>query len=247
MELDVIILSHCANEACFRVNNACIESLINSENKITFNILIIESFPGFSTKGFTYAFPNVTVITPLEQFNFNRFLNIGLSRSKNEWVLFSNNDVLFHESWLTEILNVRKKHPQIRSFCPFDRNSAYLAWKDFNQKPFHLGYEVPVEFVGWCFLTERDIFNQLGEFDEQFDLYFQDNDFALTLKKHSILHAMVPASFVEHIGGYTTGNPDASHTAKYAEDKNKFLKKWKKSKPGSIKHRLITILNKLKN
>ncbi len=38
---------------------------------------------------------------------------------------------------------------------------------------------------------------------------------------------MVPSSYGEHKGGFTTKNYDASGTPKYAEDKAKFKRKWK--------------------
>jgi len=71
------------------------------------------------------------------------------------------------------------------------------------------------------------VFQQVGKFDEQYDLYFGDNDFARTLKHSPIIHAMVPSSWVEHYGGYTTKNYDASGTVQYAADMEKYKKKWR--------------------
>lgn len=243
MTADVIILSKCINVEDFALNSNCIKSLITSEPNFSFNIKIIESNSYFNAKEFFYNFPHVEVIMPNESFNFNRFLNIGLNLSSEDLIIFSNNDVIFHKNWLTEILKVKQKNKQIQSFCPFDQTSPYLSWKKFNQKTCHIGYRVPIEFVGWCFITERSVFDKTGKFDEQFDLYFQDNDFALTLKKNSILHAMVPYSFVEHIGGYTTKNYDASKTIKYAEDKIKFTKKWKQPYIERFKNKLTSLFS----
>lgn len=228
MIVDVVMLSKCTDEDSFALNNRSIESLLNSESDIFFNIFLIEDNRDFSKLGFCYPYSNITVICPGTPFNFNHFLNVGLLNSKEQWIVFSNNDVIFHKNWLSEIYKVRSENEQIQSFCPFDRTSPFLKLEGYNHKPYYIGYRVPIEFVGWCFITERSIFDKIGKFDETFDMYFQDNDFALTLKKNSILHAMVPASFVEHLGGYTTKVSDASITPKYAADKDKFLKKWKK-------------------
>jgi GT2 family glycosyltransferase len=88
------------------------------------------------------------------------------------------------------------------------------------------------------------VFEKVGRFDEQFDLYFGDNDFALTLKKNSIVHAMVPSSFVEHKGGYTTKNYDASGTPQYDEDKARFTKKWKEPFMVSFGKRVIRFVTR---
>jgi GT2 family glycosyltransferase len=242
MIVDVVILSNCNHQDYFNVNTECIRSLIASENNFSFNIFVIESNSNFNKLGFTYQFPNVRVIIPNEPFNFNLFLNIGLSETTNQWILLSNNDVRFHRDWLHEILKIKKQHAHIQSFCPFDRNSPYLSWEKYSKKTHHVGYRVPIEFVGWCSLMERTVFDKIGKLDEQFDLYFQDNDFALTLKKHGIVHAMVPHSFVEHIGGYTTKNHDASGTSKYAYDKAKLLKKW--GKPSRI-NKLLSYIKRM--
>jgi len=226
LKIDVLILSRCLNADDFKINTTCIDSLVASEETISFTVFIIESNPDFNTLGFSYDRSNVTVIIPRESFNFNRFLNIGLSHATSPWIVFANNDLIFHKGWLTEIFKVKEQNNAIQSFCPFDHKSPYLSIEKFKHKPYHIGYRVPVEFVGWCNVLERSVFEKTGKLDEQFDLYFQDNDFAFTLKKHNILHAMVPTSFVEHLGGYTTKNHDASHTLKYAEDKKKFVRKW---------------------
>jgi GT2 family glycosyltransferase len=231
---EIIILSCCRDKSFFDLNVNCISSLIASEENVSFSINLIESNPDWEALGLSYDFTNVKLIQPRELFHYNKFFNIGLNSIHHDLVIFSNNDVIFHKGWLSEILKIKTLHPTIRSFCPFDRTSPYLKWEKFNKKPYHLGYRVPVEFVGWCFVVERSVFDITGPFDENFDLYFQDNDFAMTLKKHEILHAMVPTSFVQHIGGFTTGIADASKTKKYLQDRNKFYAKWGSSSGKSI-------------
>ncbi len=226
--VDVVILSRCTSKQDFDVNNACLESLFASESQFSFNVIIVESNSRFEELGLSYDMPGgITITIPDLPFNFNRFLNIGLDLAKNDWVVFSNNDVVFQAGWLSEIFKVKKNNPAIQSFCPFDRTSTYLSLGRFNHKPFHVGYRVAIEFVGWCFVVQRPVFDKVGKFDEQFELYFGDNDFALRLKHHSIIHAMVPSSYVEHKGGYSTGIYDASGTPKYNEDKIRFSRKWK--------------------
>ena len=241
MTVDVIILSNCKDEQYYTANNNCLNSLLHSEKDILFNIIVIESNPDFYEIALSYRLPNVTVVIPEQPFNLNRYLNIGLTLTKEPWIVFTNNDVIFHKGWLSEMFKVRELNPSIQSFCPFDHTSPYLSNQEFSNQPYHTGYRVPIEFVGWCFVAERSLFDKTGRFDETFDLYFQDNDFASTLEKHSIVHAMVPASNVERIGGYTTKTKDASQTVKYALDKEKFSRKWQKPFWGSHR-RLITWL-----
>ena len=224
--VDVVILSLCKDKSFFELNVNCISSLISSETEIRFEIHLIESNSRWKTLGFEYPFKNVHVHERSDPFHYNKFLNFGVTKAQHDYIVFSNNDVIFHKNWLSEILKVRYDDPSIRSFCPFDHESKYLKWEKFKNGRYQLGYRVPVEFVGWCFVVERSVFDETGPFDERFDLYFQDNDFARTLKKHHIPHALVPTSNVHHLGGATTGVADASKTMKYIIDKAKYMYKW---------------------
>jgi GT2 family glycosyltransferase len=226
MKIDVVILSFCRDVGFFTLTQNCIESLLNSESNFEFIITIVESNANWNTMGFEYKFPNVKVMVPEEDFNFNRFLNIGIKAGNSDLVILANNDLIFHKNWLTEIVSIKDRQSEIKSLCPFDRNSIYLKWEKFKSHKYIIGYQVPIHFVGWCVAIERSVLERVGYLDEMFDLYFQDNDFARTLKKHKVLHALATHSFVEHLGGKTTGIIDASKTEKYQADKNRFESKW---------------------
>lgn len=234
LPVGVIILSACRDESFYQLNLRCIESLISSEPQTAFEIIIIETSANWTIQRFPYGnYINVRVIHDTGPFNYNRCLNVGLQSISSPIVLFSNNDVVYHPGWLSEIKKIKHQYPLIQSFSPFDKKSPYLSNTDF-KKLFYPGYRVPIEFTGWCFVCESVIFNVTGKFDETFDLYFQDNDFARTLKQHGIIHAMVPASFVEHSGGVTTGISDASRSGKYQSDKQAYFSKWQKIKKTSL-------------
>jgi GT2 family glycosyltransferase len=246
MTVDVILLSFCKDDEHYALNKNCIESLLSSETGIEFNIVILESNQNWAQANYVYPWPKVTVIVPLENFNFNRFLNIGIQQTSQELVVLANNDLVFHKNWLTEILKIRKINPAILSFCPFDRTSIYLSWNKFKKRQYIPGYRVPIELVGWCIVIDRTALAKIGNLDESFDLYFQDNDFANTLKQNKVPHALVPASFVEHLGGATTRIKDPSGTEKYAHDKEKFLKKWGHLENKGLKQKLATLFHSIK-
>jgi glycosyltransferase involved in cell wall biosynthesis len=155
IEVDVIILSWCKDDSYFYLNQNCIQSLIDSEKNIAFRILIVESNRDWSLNGRQYDLENVVVIVPDEDFNFNRFLNIGIAATQSETIILANNDLTFHPGWFSEILKVKAFRSDISSFCPFDRESGHLAWEKVKDRTFILGYRVPIEFVGWCVVIER--------------------------------------------------------------------------------------------
>jgi GT2 family glycosyltransferase len=82
-------------------------------------------------------------------------------------------------------------------------------------------------FQGWSVLIKREALNKIAPLDEQFDMYYQDNDFAECLKKKKIRHALVRASKADHKNTHTIGLPYSEEKIKKsAEDEQKFRTKW---------------------
>lgn len=227
MVIDVICLTNTKNEKYYNLTNNTIRTLRRSENDITFNINLIESNPEN-----ILIYDDVNYIIPNEKFNYNKFLNIGFKHCKGDWILIINNDLTFTEGWLTEVLKEYDNNPQIKSFSPFDpiakeKHYPHL-YKDGNV---YIGYKVPVELMGWCILVRKEVIETIGQFDEQFDFWYQDDDYGETLKSHNILHALVKSSVVYHFetSSHSLLN-EIERERMTINAKNKFIKKWKMPK-----------------
>lgn len=192
MKLSAIILSRTISKDLFEMTSKCINTLISSEKNIETEVIVVESNKKYFESGFKYP-EFVKVIVPEADFNFHKFLNIGISASSGDYIASCNNDLIFYEDWFSEILKVAEKNPKIRSFSPNGKNVANF------QQDFEIGYKVRTHVFGWCFITKRDVFDQTGLLDETFDFNFADNDYALTLKKYNVQHAVVFRSNVEHL------------------------------------------------
>jgi hypothetical protein len=202
MGLSAIILSYTNSEKIHRMTLECIDSLIVSEDfneYLQLEILLIESNQNYREEGFAYP-ENVKVIVPGSPFNFHAYLNIGIKASAMPFVALCNNDLLFRKHWFTEILNVKKNVPRIRSFSPVQSGEAT------GEGLYSLGYDVRKHLKGWCMVAERKLFDNIGLPDEQFDFYYADDDYAMTLRKYHEPHALVHRSVVEHLGGENTGS-----------------------------------------
>jgi len=173
-----------------------INTLDLSETKFNFKINVVETNTKYLDQGFIT--PGVNVITPNEpKFNYNRFLNFGLKECKNEWILISNNDVIFTQNWLTNIFKVFEKNPTIKSFSPFAPN--WHRHKEFTtDKDFYVGYRTSYELAGWCILLHKTVVSTCKLFDERFVSWYQDNDYAMNLQVYGIQHALVSTSRVYH-------------------------------------------------
>ena len=192
MKLSAVILSRTISQTLFDMTRECIRTLKESEKHTDIEFIVVESNMDYLESEFNYP-DFVKVIVPESAFNFHKFLNIGIQASTGDYIALCNNDLIFHNDWFTEILKVANQNPEIQSFSP---NGHWLT--DFTSD-FQTGYKVRTHIFGWCIVTKRSIFNTIGYLDETFDFNYADNDYAMTLKKYNVMHAVVYKSKVKHL------------------------------------------------
>jgi GT2 family glycosyltransferase len=209
MIVDVIILSYAKEDSVIVMNNECIDSINNSTTEHKFNIILVETE---STKTYKYHQDNVTVVQPNEEFNYNKYLNIGLKYCKNDWILISNNDTIYHRWFLEKMLDANEQDNELLSMSPMDDgwHRHALFNRDFD---IHYGHRTSYEIAGWSILMHKSVLNKIGNFDEDFKFWYQDDDYAKTLSKNNIKHALITKSKVTHL---------LSRSHHFIEDSKKF-------------------------
>jgi GT2 family glycosyltransferase len=201
--IDIIILSYAKDEKLLGLTEQTIRTALGSEDpeRISFNILVIESNKDVKP----YLFPNTRTIYPNTEFGYNKYMNIGIKATHNEYVCLCNNDLEFHKGWAGAILNAMEKDPEMLSaspYCPiFHKNEGF----DENG-PVKEGYFGALG--GWCIFMKREIFNTIGLFDEKLIFWYCDADYCKTLAKYGIKNCLVPASKVTHIGSESLKSVD---------------------------------------
>ena len=195
--VDVIVLSNTADEKFYGITSQAIDTLRKSESDIFFDIVIVES-----NKQSRFEYEGCTVVVPEMEFHYNKFLNAGIARCANEWVACCNNDLIFHQGWMSEMLKFSEKNPEVVSMSPIDPTCK----KDAEKFPFwqeaYAGYRVGAgnPLKGHCFVMKRSLVDKYSLFDEQFDFYGQDDDYGMTLKNGGEFHCLITASKVTHLG-----------------------------------------------
>lgn len=224
--VDVVMLAFTGSRDIFEMNKRAIDSLRAGDPGIRFNVWLLETNPGFPALGWEYD-AATQVVYPQQKFNFNRFNNIGLGLGSADWVVFSNNDVVFHPGWCTAMLAAHALQPRLRCLCPVDPASQHTPEGTFGpSEAYRVGHHVRVTFTGWCFMVQRSVFAETGPFDERFDYYFADDDFTMQLRKADILNAAVPASHVTHLAHVTSRKSALDISQKFKEDQAAFRSKW---------------------
>jgi GT2 family glycosyltransferase len=92
-----------------------------------------------------------------------------------------------------------------------------------------VGFELIINFCGWCWVMKREVKDWLFPVDEQFAFFFQDNDIIMRLQEKGCKHGMVAASKVDHYGQKSHGtfrNQEEYMKNTFALEQN-FIEKWR--------------------
>lgn len=184
---------------------------------------------------------------------FSAAINAGLKRSRGEYICLLNDDVVVTGGWmelmLTNLEKANEEHPDVkfgftgprsnnvidsqmlpqdfRKQCPFitDPNRANEVSAIIRESSVAIPYS-PLQFIsGFCFVMTREVFENVGYF-ENFGLGgFEDNDYCLRAVEKGFIGCVANNVFVFHFGQQTL-NRFASKS--WWGDRGAFLKKWYK-------------------
>lgn len=191
---DLIIIS-CGKNGLDQITRNALISLKNSED-FKFNVIVVESEPIY--------YEDCLTIHPKEKFNYNKFINIGLSYCKNEIVSFCNNDLIFHKNWMSSHIEIFKNHPKIESLspkCNFWKNGQKYEKHSNFSKGIYFGSRSGYELTGWCITVKRSLLNKIGNLDTTTSFWYSDNTYSMQLNKNRIIHALNADSLVTHLFG----------------------------------------------
>ena len=197
MIVDCIILSHAKTAQLFDLTQATIDSCHASDKAIQFNILVLEQEPNVIYRDCITGFVK-------GEFNYNRYMNLGISMTGNKYVCLCNNDLIFSKDWATNIITAMEANGLL-SACPAQKEKNGIEY----------GYANSHHMNGWCIMCDRKLFDIIGEIDDSFPFWFADNIYAQQLKSHNVKHAVVNNSVVKHLGSSTLNTIEKSLHTEY--------------------------------
>lgn len=174
------------------------------------------------------------------KFNFSKINNFAARYAKGEYLLFLNNDTIPQKNWLVPMLNECQKDDVgiVGSKLLYSDKTIQHAGIEFNadQLKFdHLYRHYPcnhsqankksevLAVTGACFMIKRDVFEQVGGFDEEYWLESQDVDLCYKVRQLGLKVIYTPFSVLYHPEKTTRGQetPDISW-----HDTLRIRKKW---------------------
>jgi len=204
----------------------CIESI---PANINYEIIIVDNnSQDDSVESAKEKFPNIHVVYSNVNKGYAGGCNLGAENSKGEYLLFLNDDTIIAENAIDTLFTMLKENNNIASVQPkilnyynknkFDYAGASGGYIDYLGYPFARGrifntiekdtgqYDDKKKIFwasGTAFITKKEIFEELGGFDEDLFAHMEEIDYhwKCHLKKYDVY--VQPKAIVYHKGGAT--------------------------------------------
>tara|TARA_R110002072_G_scaffold136124_2_gene278128 strand:+ start:96008 stop:100549 length:4542 start_codon:yes stop_codon:yes gene_type:complete len=198
----------------------CLDTLADT-NYPAMEIVILDNSRGKFPEGIQYARDTgATVITCDESFNWSRLNNIGVDNSKGDLLLFLNDDIeVMHDDWLTEMAGHALRPDAGTVGCmllypngAIQHGGVFLV--DHGGGARHLFHkQLPGDGIyqnldqcirevsantGACLMIRRELFEELGRFDENLSIVGNDIDLCLRCLEAGHRNIWTPFSRLIH-------------------------------------------------
>jgi N-acetylglucosaminyl-diphospho-decaprenol L-rhamnosyltransferase len=153
-----------------------------------------------------------TVIRHARNFGFGNGCNAGWQAAATEWVMFLNPDARLRPGCFDALLRVIEAQTTADVLVPkvfskgrvFSKRSTAITRPAFRAAPAAPGL-MPIAFAsGAALLVRRPLLQQLGGFDPDIFLYFEDDDLSRRILDAGRSILLVADAEVEHAGGVST-------------------------------------------
>lgn len=221
------------------LTNKCIQSIFDNTTYKNFEIIICDNHsPNFRMNQFDKHLNNskVRLVRTPRNYGFGGGFNYVLKQVSTDYVYLLNSDVCLLNNHLEVILPFYQKNKNVgivsgQLQLPNDklvgnfkhylsiwllvfgsgllrnlRPCAYPKVKGYKQKPI----KVPVLSGATLFIPYKR-FKEIGFFDNDFFLYYEEEDISRRLQKKQLFSYLLPKAKFSHIGGQSTTNNFIAH------------------------------------
>ena len=218
----------------------CLDSLKNQSRQDFSVVLIDNGSEDGSAEYVKQHYPEVTVRRFETNMGFCRAVNEGIRMAKTPYVVLLNNDTVCERDFLEGLVRAMEELPDcfscasrmVRMDDPdrMDNGGDYycaLGWA------YALGKGKPVEkyrkkrnifsACAGAAIYRRDVFEEIGLFDEAHFAYLEDVDVAYRARIAGYRNVYVPEAVVRHVGSATSGSVYNEFKIRYSSRNSIYL------------------------
>jgi len=231
----------------------CVFSVLNKTHYKNFELLIIDNH---STEQETFEFYNnlkedqrIRIISYKEAFNFSAINNYAVRHTNSPYLLFLNNDTeVISSGWLSSLLEFvqRKDVGAVGAKLYYPNNTIQHAGviiglckvaghsHKYCPRSSH-GYTGRVNVIqnlsavtAACMMIRREVFEEVGGFDERFSHAFNDVDLCLKVREKGYLVIYTPYAELYHHESVSRGYENTpERKTRFAKETELMQCKWK--------------------
>jgi GT2 family glycosyltransferase len=168
----------------------------------------------------------VSIVPYKKAFNYSEAINLGAANSESDFLLFLNDDMrATNPFWLKELIQwaslpeigvvgtklIRKNHTIQHAGIVLGLN-AFAGHIYLNAPEHYYGlfgsadwYRNCLAVTGACQMVRREVFEEVGGYDERFRLAFGDIDFCLRTYEKGYINMYTPFATLYHYEGQSRG------------------------------------------
>ncbi|MBX3369559.1 MAG: glycosyltransferase [Nitrospira sp.] len=218
----------------------CLTALAEVTHGVSYEVIVVDNHSTDDTPAFLAGLGgDVKIITNNDNLGFAKACNQGAQAAKGEYLVFLNNDTIPQAGWLSALVEEVKAHSDVAvvgSKLLYEDGTIQHAGVAFSREflmPYHMYPGVPADapFVSRrrelqcvtaaCMLIRRQVFAQVGGFDEGYKNGFEDVDLCLKVGEKNWKIVYQPQSTVIHLESRTPGRK-----AHEEENTIRFRERW---------------------
>ncbi len=212
---------------------SCFESLQQlNYPKDKIEIICVDNNSGDGSVEFIKAkFPEICCLEAGANLGFAKGCNLGGQKAQSDYLAFLNNDAIVHENWLQELVKAvqqdektvcaaarildwqGKKIDFVEGHLNFHGFARQVAWRT-EVEPGFFDKRKPLLFAcGGAMLIDRQVFFEVGGFDEDYFMFFEDVDLGwrLWILGYQVVYAPEAITYHRHHGSASGVNKYRRH------------------------------------
>jgi len=189
-----------------------------------FNVIIVDNSNSLDLKNYLSDFDNITFINS-PNLGFGHANNLAVSNAQTPYIFIVSPDIFFTISSL-EILyseflsykNAGVAGPSLFDVSNIRRSNSSLSflkkkiYRNSFQRKIYKNIDQTLAdgniscdyIIGCSMLFKKSFFIDIGGFDEQFFIYYEDNDICDRIRSHNKMVLEIPSSKMIHLQGKST-------------------------------------------
>jgi N-acetylglucosaminyl-diphospho-decaprenol L-rhamnosyltransferase len=232
----------------------CLNSIGQFVNLADSEVIIVDNFStDNSINQIKDIFPSAQIICSQNNLGFGKANNLAVNHSRGQHLLFLNTDTILTENtpqilsdYLTRSQDVGVVSPRITfrdgsyqlscgklpnlviEFLDKIRYGLDQKWHHIFGNLYDKQYST-VQEMGWltgaCLMIRRDVFEQLGGFDESFFMYFEDKDICKRVNEAGWKVVYYPQTSLIHLLGGSSSDVKKSANTYYRDSQLYYYQK----------------------